>query len=75
MFISAQVQGLNIPMTQGTMADIHESSFNESFSSSQGMEQDEKRYDSVLTQKRVFMVPFNIISYVKNSLYLHLPLD
>ncbi|KDR08460.1 Structural maintenance of chromosomes protein 1A [Zootermopsis nevadensis] len=43
LLLQCKVQGLNIPMTQGTMADIHESSFNESFSSSQGMEQDEKR--------------------------------
>jgi hypothetical protein len=45
-FISVQVQGLNVPMKHGTMADIHESesSVNESFSISQSAEQDKRRY-------------------------------
>jgi hypothetical protein len=53
MLISAQVQGLNIPMRRGTMADIHESesSLNESSSTSQGVEQDERRYDYILTDR------------------------
>jgi hypothetical protein len=47
ILISPQVQGLNIPMRRGTMADIHESessSLNESSSTTQGVEQDERRY-------------------------------
>jgi hypothetical protein len=53
MFISAQVQGLNIPMRRGTMAGIHESesSLNESYSASQEVKQDEGRYDYILTDK------------------------
>jgi hypothetical protein len=46
MFIYVQVQGLKVPMTYGTMADIHESesSLNESLSTVQAAEQYKKRY-------------------------------
>lgn len=46
IFISVQVQGLNIPMKYGTMAHIHESqsSLNEGSSMPQAAEQDKRRY-------------------------------
>jgi hypothetical protein len=66
IFISHQVQGLNIPLRRGTMADIHESessSLNESSSTSQGLEQDERRYGWLyfLNWQGVFKVPYSMI--------------
>jgi hypothetical protein len=66
MFISPQVQGLNIPMRRGTMADIRESessSLNESSSSSQGVEQNERRYGWLyfLNWQGVFEVTYSTI--------------
>jgi hypothetical protein len=46
IFISVQVHGLNVPMTYGAMADIHESysSLNGGSSESQAAEQDKRRF-------------------------------